>query len=438
MIFAENIVDGHRVFPILLRDLDSATRVIDVAMFLFFDDPIGEEIARILATKARAGVAVRVLLNVEKTNRADPFGTGEKEMMKKDPRFHRDPTDVTAMRKQLVEAGVEVLDTEIDYSEIPETGEPDLPTIAGEIKETVVVDAFHVDHRKIVTVDGRIAYCGSANFGAQYQYHRPFDPTKGAKEEADAARDAGEPEPWWKWHDGLVRFEGSIVRDLDKVFRERWRLGGGADFVPVETELGASPRGVRVRSARILKNEPSSRPNEIRATFVERIIAAERTIFIENPFLYHPTIVETLLAAKKARPALRVTLIVPARGCNPNKFTQDAQQYHYAAYLDAGIDVFEYQNHFNHLKLATFDQRWAIVGSANLNFRSMEDDKDFEACVLIDSDEFARGIDRDVRDEDVRWSKRVTADDVQGTSLHALRTRMRDPRTLMLIAAREL
>jgi hypothetical protein len=83
MIFAENIVDGHRVLPILLRDLYSATRVIDVAMFLFFDDPIGEEIARILATKARADVAVRVLLNVEKTNRADPFGTGEEEMRKR-------------------------------------------------------------------------------------------------------------------------------------------------------------------------------------------------------------------------------------------------------------------------------------------------------------------------------------------------------------------
>jgi phosphatidylserine/phosphatidylglycerophosphate/cardiolipin synthase-like enzyme len=48
--------------------------------------------------------------------------------------------------------------------------------------------------------------------------------------------------------------------------------------------LASSPRGVRVRSARILKNEPSSRPNEIREVFVERILAAERTIFIETPF----------------------------------------------------------------------------------------------------------------------------------------------------------
>jgi cardiolipin synthase len=108
------------------------------------------------------------------------------------------------------------------------------------------------------------------------------------------------------------------------------------------------------------------------------------------------------------------------------------------SYLESGIEVFEYLNHFNHLKLATFDERWAIIGSANLNFRSLEDDKDFEACVLVDSEEFARGIDRDVRDEDLRWSKRVTHEDVHGASLDALRARMRDPRTLMLIAAREL
>ena len=85
MIFAENLVDGHRLLPVLLGDLDSATRAIDVSMFLFFDDPIGEEIETILTAKARAGVGVRVLLNVEKTNRADPFKTGEEEMMKLDP-----------------------------------------------------------------------------------------------------------------------------------------------------------------------------------------------------------------------------------------------------------------------------------------------------------------------------------------------------------------
>ena len=438
MIYAENIVGGHRLLRPLLDDLASATRALHVAIFLFFDDPIGEEIEGVLKARARAGVAVRVLLNVEKTDRGDPFRTGEVEMMLKDPSFDRDPADVTAMRKRLEAAGVEVLDTEIDYSKIVETGESEIDAIAREIKACVRVNALHVDHRKIVTIDGRVAYCGSANFGAQYQHHRALDPATRAEDEADRAREAGEPEPWWRWHDGLVRFEGTIVHELDKVFRERWRLGGGADFCCLEAVIPAAPRGVLVDAATVLKNEPSARTNAIRVAFCERIAAAERTIFIENPFFYHPAIVEALLSAKKARPALSVTLIVPARAWNQNKFTHDAQAHNYAAYLDGGIEVYEYQNHFNHLKLATFDERWTMVGSANLNFRSLEDDKDFEACVLIESEAFARRVDEEVRDEDVKWSKRVGHDDVHGATLHALRTRVRDPRTLMMIAAREL
>src|SRR5664280_2880438 len=250
--FVENLVDGNRLLPVLLQDLNSATRSIHIAIFLFFDDPTGEEISKVLETKARAGVAVRVLLNVEKTDMGDPFGTGEKEMMKEDPSFARDPTDVSKMRQRLSDAGVAVVDTELDYAKIVETGEPELDTLAREIRNTVEVEALHVDHRKIVTIDGRVAYCGSANFGAQYQYRVPFDPEKDAHDEATAARKAGQPEPWWKWHDGLVRFEGPIVHDLDGVFRERWRLGGGANFRSLDAEIPAAPRGLRSRSPRTL------------------------------------------------------------------------------------------------------------------------------------------------------------------------------------------
>ena len=436
--FVENLVDGNRLLPVLLQDLNSATRSIHISIFIFFDDPIGEEISSVLEAKARAGVTVRVLLNVEKTDMGDPFGTGEKEMMKEDPGFARDPTDVSKMRQRLLDAGVAVVDTELDYRKMVETGEPELDTLARDIKGTVKVEALHVDHRKIVTIDGRVAYCGSANFGAQYQYRVPFDRGKDAHDEATAARKAGQPEPWWKWHDGLARFEGPIVCDLDRVFRERWLLDGGTDFRSLDAVTPAAPRGIRVLSARVIKSEPSSRTNEIRKTFLDRILTAERSIFIENPFLYHPAIVEALLAAKRERPLLHVTLIVPAGTWTPNKVTYDAQQHHYSAYIEAGLEVFEYQNHFNHLKLATFDMRWVIVGSANLNFRSLEDDKDFEACVLIESEELARDIDREVRVKDIRWSRRIAPKDVKGSSLHALRVRVRGPRTLMMLAARQL
>lgn len=187
-----------------------------------------------------------------------------------------------------------------------------------------------------------------------------------------------------------------------------------------------------------MKNEPSSRKNDVRLAFCERIAAAEKTIFIENPYVYHPAIVDALVHAKRRRSGLRITLILPAREWNDNEFSHDAQQYHYAAYVDAGIEVYEYQNHFTHLKLATFDGLWSIIGSANLNYRSMEDDKDFEANVVVFGKSFAARIDREVRDHDLRFSKRITSAEVHGSSLHSVRIRTRDPRTLLGLATREL
>ncbi len=438
MTWVESLIDGHRVLPALLRDLASATRALHISIFLFFDDPIGNEIADILCAKARAGVEVRVLLNVEKTDMADPFDTGEKEMMEKDPGFSRDPTELDEFRQRLVDAGVEIIDTELDYDEIVVTGDPEIDRLGREIHDSVKVDAMHVDHRKIVTIDGRVAWCGGANFGGQYLHHLPFDPALEAHAEADAAREAGRPEPWWKWHDGLARFEGAIVWDLDGVFRERWLLGGGRDYRRLDVTMPDAPRGVLVESARIIKNEPSSRTNEIREVYRARILAAERSIFLENPYLYHPAIVAALIEAKSARPDLRVTVIVPAREWNDNKFAQDAQRHCYPGLVAAGIELFEYQNHFNHLKIATFDDHWVILGSANLNYRSLEDDKDFEAGVLIESDELARDIARHVRDADIPHSKRITAEDVRGLGPRALRMRTRDPRTLLMVASREL
>ena len=86
-----------------------------------------------------------------------------------------------------------------------------MPQILGGI----AIDDLHVDHRKLVVIDGRVAYCGGANFGAQYMYHTPFDPTKNAKAEAEEWKKAGHPEPWWKWHDSLTRFEGDIAVALE-------------------------------------------------------------------------------------------------------------------------------------------------------------------------------------------------------------------------------
>jgi cardiolipin synthase len=436
--YAEMLVDGHRILPSLLADIESAESFIHVSMFLFFRDPIGEEVAAALARKAKAGVKVRVLLNVEKTAMGDPFSTGEKRMMRHDPNVHYDPTDVKPLCESMKAAGIEVLDTNIDYDAEPKAADPRLLSIAAQIRGGISIDDMHVDHRKIVVIDGRVGHCGGANVGAQYMYHLPFDAAKDARAEGDERKKAGLREPWWKWHDSLTRFEGPIAVALDAHFRDRWVLDGGDEIPPTPTVPGkAAPRGMPIHDARVYCNEPNEKPNEVRELYARLIREARRSIFIENPYLYHPAIAEALCAAKTATPSLDIVLVVPSGRHNDNSFGQDAQEHEYVRYLECGIEVLEYQNHFNHLKMAVFDERWSIHGSTNLNCRSLENDKDFELVVLVDDEPFARWVLENVRDVDRSRAKRIGDEDLRGT-IAGLRKRVRDPRTLAMLAKRVL
>jgi cardiolipin synthase len=278
----------------------------------------------------------------------------------------------------------------------------------------------------------------SANIGAQYLYRIPFDPEKDAHVEGDEAKARGSREPWWKWHDSLTRFEGPIVAEINRHFRDRWILDGGAPFEPVSASwTGSAQRGTALNAAKVFTNEPNDRPNEIRELYVGMIARAERSIFLENPYIYHQAIAASLVRAKEKRPNLEITLILPAGKWNDNAFAHDAQQHLYEAYLRCGIEVYEYQAHFTHLKVAVFDERWSVHGSTNLNYRSLEDDKDFELVVCVDDAPFAKDVLTRVREVDVRHSRRVTLDDLGG-SLAGLRIKTRDPRTLLLLSRRAL
>lgn len=433
---AQLLIDGHRVLPALLRDIAEARRSIHLAMFLFFHDPIGDEVARALARKADEGVKVRVLLNLEKTEMGDPFSTGEKRMMRHDPNVHHDPTDPRPLCKFLREHGVEVVDTNIDYDKEVPSGDARLRSLAAQIRETVAIDDLHVDHRKIAIFDGRVAYCGGANIGAQYLYHEPFDPMEDARVEGERRKKRRMPEPWWKWHDSLTRFEGPLAHELDQHFRDRFILDGGEEYEQPEP-LPPEPRGRPIGKTEVLLNEPNNQPNHVTERYLDLIRSARESIFIENPYLYHPAIVDSLIAAKAARPGLRVDLVLPARRHNDNAFAHDAQQHAYKGFLEVGIAVHEYQNHFNHLKIAAFDGRFSIHGSTNLNYRSLEKDKDFELVVCVEDEGLANDVLAEVRDVDVRYSKRFTRRDLRGLR-GRFRVRTRDPRTLLLLSRRVL
>jgi len=438
---AELLVDGHEILPAVLADIRAARSSLHISVFLWFRDPIGEELAELLMRKAKEGVTCRVLLNVDKTGMGDPFSTGEKEMMKHDPSVRHDPLDVKPMCQRLTDAGVEVVNTDIDYDKVIDARDPRLVSIAAQIRGTIAVDELHIDHRKLVLIDDRIAYCGGANIGAQYLYHVPFDAGLDARREGEQRLQAGLPEPWWKWHDSWTRFEGPLAHELEAYFHERFVLDGGNDYelspAPTERSSPRRPGAFQVQRAEVYANQPDNQTNAVRELYVRLIREATRSIFIENPYLYHPALVDALCEAKSRRPELDVVLVLPAAEWNDNSFAHDAQQYGYAQLLAHGVAVYEYENHFNHLKMAVFDERWSIHGSTNGNFRSLENDKDFELVVLVDDEPLARNVLERVKTVDVQRSRRITANAVHD-GLGGFRVRHRDPRTLLLISRSSL
>jgi len=250
-----------------------------------------------------------------------------------------------------------------------------------------------------------------------------------------------------KWHDSLTRFAGPVVEELEHHFHERFVLDGGQDYsvTPADhadetaplAQLTRAHGSLPLTAAKVFCNEPNTRPNEVRELYLRLIREATRSIFIENPYLYHPALVAALCEAKQQRPELEITLVLPAKTWNDNAFALDAQQHEYARYLEHGMHVHEYQCHFNHLKVAVFDDRWSIHGSTNGNYRSLEDDKDFELVVLVDDEAFARLVLERVRDRDLAHARPIVAADL-GHSLEGFRVRHRDPRTILLMSRREL
>jgi cardiolipin synthase A/B len=429
------LVDGHQILPALLADLKAARRDVHFAMFLFFHDPIGLEVADALIERARAGVVVRVLITIAKTKMGDPFSTGEKRMMRQDPGFHDDPVDIEKLRAKLEAGGVQVRDTNIDYDLVVDTPDPHLRAAAEKIRTTIDLDAVHVDHRKIIIIDGRIAYCGGANVGAQYLYHDAFDPAVDARVEADERKAAQQREPWWKWHDSLARFEGPVATQIEASFRERWILDGGDYYESLglrAADPGAPTLGKVVHEARLVCNAPNDEPNDVRELYYRLIREAKRSVFIENPYLYHDGIIDALCVAKRTRPELSVVLVLPCGEHNDNKFGQDAQEHAYVRYLACGIEVYEYPHHFTHLKVAVFDDRWSIHGSTNLNFRSLDDDNDFELVILVDDEPFAKRVLEQTRDVDLEVARRIELDDVHGARWKAIVRRVRNPCTMFL------
>ena len=323
---------GKEKFDDLFPAIRAAKESIHMEYFNFRNDSISKELFTLLVHKAAEGVKVRALF--------DGFGNSSNNR----PLRARHLDSLRAR-------GVEIY--EFDPIRFP-----------------WVNHVMHRDHRKIVVIDGAVAYTGGMNVADYYI--------------------TGKPE-FGEWRDLHTRVEGDAVGELQKVFLNFWnKVTGqniqGPQYYPGERDarldFGMLKQDVAETAGHkligVVNRDPSESPRIIHDTFVHAIDHAEKEIQIINPYLTLCRHVKRSLK-KAARRGVDVQIIVSEKSDIP--ITPRIVEYNVHQLMKAGVKVYFFQGGFHHSKIMMVDGLYSFVGSANLNSRSLS--FDYECNLLV-------------------------------------------------------
>lgn len=233
-------------------------------------------------------------------------------------------------------------------------------------------------HRKIVVIDGRIGYTGGMNVANRYV--KGFD--------------------WGCWRDTHARIEGKGVQGLQSVFLIDWyfvsqTLITSRDYFPVLENYGECPM-------QIVNSGPLSENSEISHGIMQAIYDARKSIFIQTPYFLPPEAMADALQAAAIR-GVDVRMMMSKRSDVP--LVQRASFSYIKDMLKAGVKVYMYHKGFLHSKMMIFDGSLTLVGSANFDARSFEQNFEVEAFVY---DEKLGAQANDIFVEDQRFSEPVS------------------------------
>ncbi|MCA9540199.1 MAG: cardiolipin synthase, partial [Myxococcales bacterium] len=218
------------------------------------------------------------------------------------------------------------------------------------------------NHRKLVIVDDEIGFTGGMNVGDEYT-------------------SIGRRSDGLHFHDSHVALRGPAVADLAEIFCEDWQYAAEETLKPIEP-----PAPVGKCTVAIVPSGPDQVHNAHALIYFTAVATARRRVWLASPyFVPDPPMVQALISA--ALRGVDVRLLMPAH--NDLRIVGWAARSYYAELIRGGVRIFEYQPAMLHAKRMVVDQRWSIVGSANVDIRSFR--LNFEVGALIFDGEFAAG-----------------------------------------------
>lgn len=311
---------GREKFDDMFAEIMKAKHHVHLEYFNFRNDSIANELFNILAKKAVEGVEVRALF--------DDFGNMSNNQPLKNSHL-----------KKLRRQGISI------YRFDP-------------IRFPYINHVLKRDHRKIVVVDGKVAYMGGMNVADYY---------------------INGTEVVGKWRDMHMRVEGPAVSELQKIFLDMWNVVTKENLMQ---ESAYFPEPVSVHDSvemAIVDRYPGRTPELIRHAYVSSINAAEHKIQLINPY-FVPTHSIKKALKKAIDRGIEVEIMISSKSDIP--FTPDASLYFAYKLVKRGAKVYLYNGGFHHSKIMMVDDSFCTLGSANLNSRSLRYDYEVNAFMF--------------------------------------------------------
>ncbi|KGN76320.1 cardiolipin synthetase [Porphyromonas macacae] len=311
--------EGRKMFASLFDDIRNARRHIHIESYIFEEDTLFNELVELLLKKVEQGVKVRLIYD-----HVGSWGVRKKTWNK--------------LRK----AGIQAY--------------PYMPVVFPLFSNSV----NYRNHRKITVIDGIVAYIGGMNIAERYR----------GQENASKV-----------WCDSHFRITGPAVAGIQSTFLVDWYVVSrrviniDSSFSDEWTPSIFNPNGIKIQ---FLAGGPISKWRTIDQAFTTAIARASKYIYIQTPyFLPTETLGNALIAA--ALSGIDVWIMLPEK--NDSVVAGLACESYYGNLLAAGVHVVLYKPGFLHSKLMMIDGEICSIGSANMDFRSLEHNFEFNAII---------------------------------------------------------
>lgn len=333
------LFDGVNSFAERDKIIAGAKESICLQTFIFDSDDTGWALANSLAAKAKQGVKVRVIYDGLGSSRADK-----------------------AMFEMMKNAGVEIR------------------VHAAPFDEPWNLNARW--HEKDLIVDGRVSISGGMNIANEYALG-------GSGKMVFSRSKTGEQ----AWRDVDIRLEGPAVNDATEHFLKNWKhLGGEVTEADLKMLLPPLEPQAEASSVRVVRHHPHDGEYDANTDnlYQHSIAQSQHSITIENAYFLPPLEIRQALIAAAKR-GVDVNVMTNSASSIDTGFVADAARYFYDDMIEAGVKIYEKQGPTLHSKTASFDEKWSIIGSVNLNGRS--GGRDSENALLVTDPLIARQLE---------------------------------------------